>query len=173
MTAPDPVDELLTSWRKRAREAQWAHYGCERRLLRMHFWVGVPLVVLSTFSGTAVFATLSTDPSTTLKLVVGATAVVVAVLGGVQTFLRATDRAGAHRAAATKYAALRRELEQIRACDIGAQPGDVLDRIRDRMDELADAGPVIPQPVWNRTEKALRKRDAIEPTPAASGAGPP
>ena len=173
MTTPDPVDELLTSWRKRAREAQWAHYGCERRLLRIHFWVGVPLVVLSTFSGTSVFATLSTDPSVALKLVIGTTAVIVAVLGGLQTFLRTTDRATDHREAATRYAALRRELEQIRACCTPSPPHDVLERVRERLDELADTAPAIPQSVWNRTDKALRKRDAVEPAPGVGGAGPP
>lgn len=159
MTAEQETGQLLLEWLRRARESQWGHYGAERRLLRAHYFLGVPVVALTAFSGTSVFATLSSRPDQWFQVLVGTTAVIAAILGGLQTFLRSTDRAADHRAAATKYAALRRRLEQAIAIGVGTDDAAaVLDDMRERLSGLADGSPPIPQRVWRRTEKSLAGR---------------
>jgi hypothetical protein len=162
--APEPgfrsaAQQLLREWLRRARESQWGHYGAERSYLRVHYLIGLPLVVLTTFSGTSVFVTMSSTADQWFQLLVGTTSVVAAILGGLQTFLRSTDRAAAHRTAATNYASLRRRLEQAIALGTGSECDTaLLDDVRDRLSELADRSPPIPQRVWRRTEKELASR---------------
>lgn len=161
----EPADgafRLLTDWRRRAREAQWAHYGAERRMQRSHFAIGIPLVLLTSFSGTSVFATLSTDTSTTFTTIVGLTAVAAAILGGLQTFLRVTDRAAAHRVAAGRYGSLRRTIEQELAINPDGITAETVTAIRDQLAELAEQSPPIPTRVWARTERHLAQRLAAQ-----------
>jgi hypothetical protein len=66
---------------------------------RLNYLLGVPVVVLTTFVGTSVFATLQEDVNTSLRILVGAVSVFAAVLASLQTFLRYPERAEKHRIA--------------------------------------------------------------------------
>lgn len=157
-TPPTTPEELLQSWLRRAREAQWAHYETERSLLRVHYGIGVPLVLLTAFAGTSVFASISRQPATWFRVLVGLTSVLAAILSGLQTFLRTSDRASTHRSAAGSYGAIRRELETAIAVQQGSVTADLLTTISDRLDELASRSPAIPARVWLRVERTLAKR---------------
>jgi hypothetical protein len=151
-------DKLLREWLRRTRESQWGHYEAERSLLRGHYLIGIPLVALTAFAGTAVFATLSSNPQLWFKVVVALTSVIAAILSGLQTFLRNADRASAHRTAASGYGALRRELEQSLAGDPSRLAPEQIDGFRTRLDDLAGYSPALSQRVWDRTERKLAKR---------------
>jgi len=160
----DGAHGLLTDWRRRTREAQWAHYAAEHRLQRSHFAIGIPLVLLTSFSGTSVFATLSTDTGTVFRSIVGLTAIAAAILGGLQTFLRVPDRAAAHRAAAGRYGSVRRAIEQELAMNPTTITPDLVTAIRVQLAELAEQSPPIPSRVWTRTERRLaQRRTQLEP----------
>jgi type II secretory pathway pseudopilin PulG len=93
------------------------------------------------------------------KILVALTSVIAAILGGLQTFLRSSDRAAVHRAAATRYASLRRTIELAIARSATAPIDDsALDKLEERLSELADQSPAIPRRVWKRTERMLARR---------------
>jgi hypothetical protein len=151
-------EQLLQDWLRRARESQWAHYEAERSFLKQHFSIGIPLVLLTAFSGTTVFASISLNPALWFQLIVAGITVLAAILSGLQTFLRNADRASAHRAAATYYSSLRRELEQILAQPTTSLSDGEITGIREKLSELAERSPAIPSRVWKRTEKLIAAR---------------
>ncbi|MEW8624706.1 MAG: SLATT domain-containing protein [Candidatus Thiodiazotropha sp.] len=104
--------KLLDCWRLRIRIAQTAHFRYADLLKRRHYHFGLPVVILSTVVGTSVFASLSDDPSTILKIVVGLVSLLAAILSSLQTFLDFSTQSEKHRVAAAKFSELKKKLEK-------------------------------------------------------------
>ena len=154
-----PTDELalLHDWWSRTRESQWAHYESDKFLMRIHYWIGIPLVLLTAFSGTSIFYAISTEHGRYLDFIVAATSVVAAILSGLQTFLRLPERAAAHREAAVAYSVIRRAIEE-RISDTEARGLGDLSALRVQIDTVAERSPPILVRAWRRVERRLGDR---------------
>ena len=155
--APGSGDELLADWFRRIREAQFAHYQSAKPLVRANYLLGVPVVALSALVGTSIFATLQEQADVGIRIAVGIVSVLAAFLSGLQTFLRFSEGAEKHRGVATRYGALRREIEMIQATNMTADPKK-LDEVRERFDSISMEAPEISDATWKRTEAILKKR---------------
>jgi len=144
--------DLLHRWLKRARESAFAHYAAEERCSHLHYLLGVPAAILAAIVGTAVFASLDTAVDTRIKIAVGFTSIVAAVLSGIQTFLRYSERADRHRVAASKYGAIRRHLEQLLIYP-DQVTYSVVDEIRKALDALSADAPNISAKLWARSKQ--------------------
>jgi hypothetical protein len=150
-----PVVDLLRNWGARAGKSADAHYELASRLSLANIRFGVPVVVLTTFVGTSVFATLGRDDvDLWLRIGVGMISVLAAVLASLQTFLRFGERAEQHRNAAEQWASVRREIDQMLALhpkyeSSRGDPQPPLDDLRRRMTEIAMQSPEMGvQGVW-------------------------
>ncbi|MDQ4023933.1 MAG: SLATT domain-containing protein [Actinomycetota bacterium] len=163
----EAVLSLLADWQRRAAVSQDAHYVRATRLTKFNIWFGVPVVALTTFVGTSVFATLQEDVRTDLRILVGFVSVLAAVLASLQTFLRFQERAEKHRAAAELWSALRREIDEMLALhpDYLAERSDpkaYLDELRRRMDEVSGQSPEIGDRDWSKADRKFGGLD-VEP----------
>jgi hypothetical protein len=147
----DPIG-LSRTWLKRARESQFSHYAAAARLERRHYWIGFPAVILSAAVGTSVFASLETQVDLRIKIAVGMLSVVAAILTGLQTFWRFSERAEKHRQTAANYAGLRRNIEEYIASP-GNLKFEILDALRKRDDEIALQAPGIEPKDWATAKK--------------------
>ncbi|HEX2045089.1 MAG TPA: SLATT domain-containing protein [Gaiellaceae bacterium] len=149
------VLELLRDWNRRADASSETHYAMANRLSSSNILLGVPVVVLTTFVGTSVFATLQENVDTRLRIFVGVVSVLAAVFASLQTFLRFGERAEKHRVAAEKWAAIRREITEMLALHptylaSRGDPKQYLDDLRTRMDEVSTQSPEMPDRRWGR-----------------------
>jgi hypothetical protein len=149
------VVKLLHVWSQRAGESADAHYSLASRLSRSNIRFGVPVVVLTTFVGTSVFATLEHHVNLALRIMVGMVSVLAAVLASLQTFLRFGERAEKHRTAAEAWAALRRDMEMMIALhptypESRGDPKQYLDGVRRRFAEIAQQSPEMGEQGWWR-----------------------
>jgi len=153
-----PVLDRLRDWERRAAAAAEVHFQVAEGLSRSNIYLGIPVVVLSAIVGTGVFATLSEDVNTGIKIAAGTISVIAAVLASIQTFLRFGERAEQHRVAAERFSAIRREIEKVCALapEYAGDPKQVLDEVKTQMDEAADKAPPMPDKRWKR---ALAKRE--------------
>jgi hypothetical protein len=105
---------LLQTWLKRTRESQIGHYAAAEKNSVRHLYIGIPAAIFSAVVGTAVFSALGSSQELDIRLrfLVAAISIVTAILTGCQTFLRFSEKSDAHRAAAAKFAELRRFIEQ-------------------------------------------------------------
>jgi hypothetical protein len=148
------ADELIKEWRKRARRIQSAHYDSAAWLDRWQYGIGLPLVALSTFVGTTVFANLQKEADFWVSIGVGLASVLAAVLAGIQTFLRLPERSAKHQVAGVHYGALKREIEQHMAFPGAEGTGEAfVENLRQRWDKLNEESPVIPKGIWKKWEK--------------------
>ncbi len=154
------------------------------RLSSYNLWLGVPVVVLATFVGTSVFATIQEKVDTKLRIIVGGISVLAAVLASLQTFLRFAERAEQHRVAAEKWASIRREIDELLRLypsyppASGDDPQKYLHELRKRMDGVATESPQMAERAWLRAQRKYglaasrsrrRRRRTIPTAPAGTG----
>jgi hypothetical protein len=147
--------ELLTKWSERVRRAQAAHYDSAIHCNRQHFWIGVPVVILTALVGTSVFVTLQKEANFYVKLAVGLASVAAAVLASVQTFLRFLERAESHRIAALRFGALRKEIEHLQAFPPGdsEQMKAVAKSLLERWNNINEESPTANQKFYEQHYK--------------------
>jgi len=105
--------EILGDWRKWLRESQFCHYEAARKFGKYNYWLGIPVVLLSSFVGASVFVSIGKTVNQKIQIAVGVLSILTTLLAGLQTFLRFSERSEKHRSVTAKYGALRREIEQI------------------------------------------------------------
>lgn len=146
--------DLLIDWYHRIRFSQYAHYESAKLLERMNYWLGVPLILLSTFVGTSIFSSLGKSVNPSTQILIGLTSIMSATLAGLQTFLRLSERAESHRKAGAEYGSLRREIqEKLASCSQISTENTTL--IREKIDRLAKESPHIPNIIWRKRESII------------------
>jgi hypothetical protein len=122
-----------------------AHALAADRLSQWHFWLGVPVVILTTIVGTAAFAALSDLGKTTflLTLIAGVLSILAAILSALQTFLDFQGRSQKHSSAASKLNALDRRFERAlfqKSPEIAVQYVEIVD---DELSKIIQEAPRV------------------------------
>jgi hypothetical protein len=153
------VEQLLVDWRQRVYAAQSAHYASADRFRGLNYLVGVPAVIFSSVVGTAIFAGL--EKNSPKAPLVALASILAAVLAGLQTFLRFSERAAQHATAADWYSAIRRDIEQILHLPVKfrGKAKDCLDEVRKEMNRAAQDAPELNTRFWSREAKRFRVRE--------------
>lgn len=152
---PQNTKELLEKWLRRLRESQFSHYEAAKTLSRSNYTLGIPAVILSTFVGTSIFASLGQALSPSVQILVGIVSVLAATLSAVQTFLGFSDRAAKHRAIASRYGSARRKIEEMLALSGEAVSPEEIGNLRREIDSISEEAPDVPDRIWERTQKKL------------------
>lgn len=153
--------QLLTDWAWRAKRATLAHYSTTRFRERRHYVLGIMLVfssaISTSLSGRSLFGFSNAIIDTSLTLF----SVVTLGIACVHVFLGDQNRSERHRMAGTKYASVKRDIEQALADieDGGSVEASKFDSIRRILDQLGEDAPPIPKSIWSKTEaKALNDK---------------
>jgi len=156
------VMKLLNDWHKRVYAAQSAHYASADWFRRCNYLIGVPAIIFSSIVGTAIFAGLEKDSPRTLW--VASASILAAVLAGLQTFLRFSERASHHATAAVWYSAIRRDIEQILhlPAEYRGNAKDRLDEVRKEMNRAAQDSPELSVRFWKREAKRFGVHEPVE-----------
>ncbi|PDT50849.1 hypothetical protein ATY30_28390 [Sinorhizobium americanum] len=153
MTSPEGK-EVLEKWLERTRGSQMAHYMAEELSSRRHLFVGLPAAIFSAVVGTTVFTALDSNEGLDIRLrvLVAIIAIVAAILTGCQTFLRFSEKADTHLGAATKFAALRRRIEQALSFPSTINAA-LVDEVRLAFDAITESAPNVSSRLWQRAMK--------------------
>jgi len=157
------LEQLLSTWHRRMDACQHAYYLEAERYKRWHLWLGVPAVIFSTVVGTAVFATLeSQSVGISARVIVALVSIAAAVLAGLQTFLRLSESAAAHGQSGDWYAAIKRDIEQLRALrrDERGHAKTCTDALRKEMNKVGQKSPELRETFW----MGIAKRYGIDGT---------
>lgn len=146
------TEQLLQDWRSRVYAAQSAYYMEAERLSRWNYLLGIPVVIVSSLVGTAIFANLEGSPSKSIRVVAGVVSVLAAILASLQTFLRLGESTTLHGAAGDWYSAIRRDIEELLALPPGLRgdPKVCLDSIRKEMNKAGQKSPELSERLWAR-----------------------
>lgn len=154
------VEQLLQEWHKRVYAAQTAYYDEAERFRRRNYQLGIPVVILSSLVGTAVFSADNLN-----KLLVGSVSILAAVMASLQTFLKFGENATLHGSAADWFSAIRRDIEEVLALPthLRGKPKVCLDSIRQEMNRAGQKSPELSEHLWRR----VARKFGVEEPPGA------
>ena len=163
------MDELLQDWRSRVYAAQSAYYEMAERLHRQNYLLGIPVIIVSSVVGTAVFADWGKEGL--FKWMVGSVSIVAAILASLQTFLKFGESATLHGAAADWFAAIRRDIDEVLALpsELRGHPKHTLDSIRQEINKAGQKSPELSERLWRQT---ARRFGVVEPPPSPRASAP-
>ena len=166
------MEELLQDWRSRVYAAQSAYYETAEKLQRRNYLLGVPVIIVSTLVGTAVFADWS--KTGLLKWIFGSVSMAAAILAGLQTFLKFGENATLNGTAADWFAAIRRDIDQVLALppELRGHPKECLDSIRQEINRAGQKSPELSEKLWRRTARRFGVVEPPPPAPPREAAGP-
>jgi hypothetical protein len=144
-------EDVLRTWLRRARESQRSHYRSANFYQNLEWALGVPAIALSAVVGTATFVSLQHEATFAWKIAAGLLSILAGGLMAIHTAMRFSDRVERHKVAGARYAAVRRQIEEILATPIQNR-GEVrkaMSEVRQRMDKFAEDSPALPPRYWD------------------------
>jgi hypothetical protein len=137
-----------------------------------HNQLGVPVTIVTAVVGTSIFATLNAPGQYFwIRIAAGLLSLGAAVLAALQTFFNYSEVVAQHKKSAADYESVRHELDRFllyygggEGESQGEKAIEALKAIADRMDEIAQVSPSIPDSVYNvvRTREAKAVAKAAE-----------
>jgi hypothetical protein len=157
------LEDLIASEGEKALAFQWLHDQSEKRYSQFNTYIALPVIVLSTLSGTASIGQRELFGDTPLSaVVIGLVSILVGILNTLASFFAWAKRAEGHRIAGITYSKLHRyisiELSLPREQRVPAK--HFLKTIRESIDRLNETSPQIPQVVITGFQKRF------DPVPA-------
>ena len=113
---------------------------------KLHYWLGIPVVIFSSIVGSAAFTQINEAGRNGVRVVAGVLSIISAILAGLQTFWGFGESAEKYRAVGIGYEQVAKEIEKIQALPVHLR-GEVAERINtleERLDALAEGSPDIP-----------------------------
>lgn len=145
----DSEVELLKRWGEVSSSYRFLHDRAFRIFQFRNYCFTIPVIVLSTISGTASFS-ISSFPKnlqTYVPMIIGGVNIFVGIIQTIAQFLRISELAESHRAASTAYGKFSRNI----ATELSLPPGnrtysgiDFVQMCRADMDRLLEQSPIIP-----------------------------
>ena len=133
--------EIAERWYDQIAIKQHEHYLAALHFSRLHYWIGIPLILLTAILGKSVFARTQHKRSVSSRVALGTLSVSATILAALQTLLSYNERVVKHQIAGTRYANLNWQLALMLAQDPGCTG---LDDIGKQLDALAQESPNIP-----------------------------
>ena len=161
-------EKLLAKWADRSACYRWLHDESEKKYSRLNMILTIPVIILSTLTGTANFGLGSTVPAnlqTVAQLAIGGVSLFTGIISTVANYLRYAQRMEAHRGAAISWGKLYRKIsvELALARPIREKCMDFILVCRSEMDRLTEQSPTIPGDIL-KTFKSEFDSKAVELT---------
>jgi hypothetical protein len=150
-------EQLLAEWADSAACFSFVHAEAQQKCRRRNICMSLPVIILSTFSGTANFGMGSIFPETFTKanLIIGSFSLIVTLISAISNFLRYAENSEAHKIASVQWAKFQRNI----TTEISLSPpermpaSEFINLCRKELDRLMEQSPVIDDNIIRRFNK--------------------
>ena len=161
-------EELLAEWSEKATCYRWLHSRSEKRYRCRNYTFTIPVIILSTLTGTANFAMDSFVPESHKKVAmasVGAVNIFAGILSTLQNFLRYAELMESHRLSEVQWSKFGRNIAVELALDPKRRKpaNDFLKVCRAEYDRLIEQSPAIDDPIVDQFKSAFKETDINKP----------
>lgn len=164
------LEVLVAEWADKASCYQWMHGKTEEKFSRANYYFTIPVIIMSTLTGTANFATnsiVSTEEQAKfVTFGIGAISLIAGIISTVANFLRYAQGSEAHRVAAISWGKFQRFI----SIELSLHPNERMDAMsflkmgRIELDRLIEQSPPIPPKIVEAFMIAFRhKKDIVRP----------
>lgn len=169
-------EKLMSEWADKAQCYRWLHDRCEKEFSVKNAWITIPVIILSTITGTANFAigSLITDDPTGQKYAqaaIGTVSLFAGMLTTIGNFLRFAQGSEAHRVAGIAWGKFQRQI----AVELAIHPNeriecmDFLKICRAELDRLIEQSPPIPDTVIQEFEREFKDINDVKKPEICNG----
>ena len=159
---------ILKAWGEACSCFSYMHFKAYHLFKRMNFRFMLPIIVISTVTGTANFAqdTFPENIRHIVPAVVGGFNLFAAILTTVAQFLKVSERLESHRVTAIHYGKLARNIRLELNLPISERSHDgsnMVEICRSEYDRLIEQAPPLPGGIMKRFEKEFKNDDISRP----------
>lgn len=157
-------EDLMAEWSDKAGCYRWLHDRCEKKYSAKNMSLTIPVIILSTLTGTANFALGSFIPPEENQLKnyvqagIGAVSIFAGILTTLGNFLRYAQGSEANRVAGISWGKFQRQI----AVELAIHPNERIDSMdflkicRAELDRLIEQSPPIPDDIILEFEKEFK-----------------
>jgi hypothetical protein len=169
-------EELMAGWADIAGCYRWMHDRCEKISARSNLWITIPVIVLSTLTGSANFMMQNLvgddkDAQKYAQIGIGGVSIFTGILTTLGNFFRYAQNSEANRVASIAWGKFHRQV----AVELRLHPKERIDSMdflkicRADLDRLIEQSPPIPDVVINAFEKEFKDRQTLKKPDIAHG----
>jgi hypothetical protein len=169
-------EELMAGWADIAACYRWMHDKCEKKMNFSNLWMTVPVIILSTLTGSASFVmnSLVGDNPTAQKYAqigIGSVSIFTGILTTLGNFFRYAQSSEANRVASIAWGKFQRQV----AVELALHPheridcSDFLTMCRAELDRLIEQSPPIPDYIINEFEDEFENVPVLKRPDIAHG----
>lgn len=169
-------EELMAGWSDIASCYRWMHDRCEKIMAKNNMMITVPVIILSTLTGSANFITSSLvgdDPqlSKYTQIGIGGVSIFTGILTTLGNFFRYAQTSESHRVASIAWGKFQRQL----AVELALHPRERIDCMdflkicRAELDRMIEQSPPIPDKVIHQFEEEFKDIPSLKRPDIAHG----
>lgn len=153
---------ILIEWADKALCYRWLHSECRNNYSRKNTWFTIPVIIMSTLTGTANFAQerIPIDYQPLYSVIVGSINIFAGIITTIQQFLKVTELNEAHRVSSISwdkfYRNIKLEISKSRIERI--PPFQFLKLSKEEFDRLMETSPSIDKSVIERFKKKFSQQ---------------
>ncbi len=160
----------MAEWADKAGCYRWLHDRCEKKYSMMNMWITIPVIILSTLTGTANFALDGFIPPEDENMkkyaqaAIGGVSIFAGILTTLGNFLRFAQGSESHRVAGIAWGKFQRQI----AVELAIAPKDRIDCMdflkicRAELDRLIEQSPPVPDDVIAEFKKEFDDKPTVK-----------
>ena len=162
-------EEILVEWADKAMCYRWLHTRSNAMYSSLNAWYTIPVIVISTLTGTANFAQerVPIDYQNYFVMIVGAFNILAGIISTIQQFLKVTQLNEAHRVSSIAWDKFYRniKIELAKHPDERMNVTQMIKISKEEFDRLMETSPTIPDKIIQKFKFEFKHLDEIEDIP--------
>ena len=159
-------EKIFTEWGDKAMCYKWMHSKANSMYSRLNAWYTIPVIVISTLTGTANFAQerVPLDYQNYFVMIVGAFNITAGIITTIQQFLKITQLNEAHRVSSISWDKFYRNIK----IELAKHPAErtkvfhMIKLCKEEYDRLMETSPTIPENIIKEFDRHFNKRNVYE-----------
>jgi len=159
-------EQILIEWADKAMCYRWLHSKSNGLYSSLNAWYTIPVIVISTLTGTANFAQtrVPIEYQNYFAMVVGGFNILGGIISTIQQFLKITQLNESHRVSSIAWDKFYRnvKIELAKHPSERIQPGQMLKMSKEEFDRLMETSPNIPEKIVQVFKTSFKHSDAFD-----------
>jgi hypothetical protein len=155
-------ERILVDWADKALCYRWLHGKAHERYSKLNTWFTIPVIIMSTLTGTANFAQeqVPADFRGFYPMIIGSVNIIAGIISTIQQYLKVAPLNEAHRVATISWDKFYRNIKT----DLARSPTERVDVkialkvAKEEYDRLTETSPVIPKDIIDEFKRTFHAR---------------
>jgi len=161
-------EQILKNWGEISNSYRYLHERSYPYYYYQNMWFAIPVIILSTITGTANFAQGSFPESakTIAPIIIGSLNLIAGLITTVAQFLRVSELLESHRVSSVSFGKFSRNITVELSLPIderNCNGSEFLNSCRIELDKLIEQSPSVPLKIIKRFEKKFKGKEFVRP----------